>query len=266
MADSENKEEQPCKKRQKLPVDLGPPEEDEATTLRHIDALNAELRKGSPDLSLIARKLERTFSYRWKRINAPHLSVADIISEFPALSRRNFLAGEAERHGIFKPLESSYVELHSSLLTLMKYTKSRCKGYKEYFSKYQEDVDSCLNDDKKIGCGLQLAVQLLPSLFREDEAYLIADSKESIKSPAPVLTCEGSEYQLYINGVAILATKTSKFTNALEALFQAYWVFSLEYPKQIEKTLLFLESYIFRHKSKLPACVSTWATKIGMKV
>lgn len=96
--------------------------------------------------------------------------------------------------------------------------------------------------------------------------HKVTSSFQSIKSPAPVLTCEGSEYQLYINGVAILATKTSKFTNALEALFQAYWVFSLEYPKQIEKTLLFLESYIFRHKSKLPACVSTWATKIGMKV
>lgn len=263
---SEKEEVQPRKKRQKLKVDLEGHEDDEVTTRAHIDALNAELRKGSPDLAVIAVKMDRTFVYRWKRINDQRLSVADIISEFPALRRRNFLAGEAERHGILKPLENSYLQLHTSLLELMKYTKSRCKGYKEYFSKYQEDLDSSLNEDKRIECGLQFAVQLLPSLFREDATYLLADSNENIKSPAPVLTCEGGEYQLHINGAPLLATKSSKFTNALEALFQSYWVFSLEYPKEIEKTLLFLESYIFQHNTKLPACVSTWAKKIGMKL
>ena len=89
---------------------------------------------------------------------------------------------------------------------------------------------------------------------------------QNIKSPAPVLNCEGGEYQLHINGVTILITKALTFANALEAFFQSYWVFSLEYPKQIEKTLLFLEAYIFQHKCKLPASVCTWAKKIGMKL
>lgn len=70
------------------------------------------------------------------------------------------LAGEAERHGILKPLENSYLQLHTSLLELMKYTKSRCKGYKEYFSKYQEDLDSSLNEDKRIGKYLFLSLKV----------------------------------------------------------------------------------------------------------
>ena len=67
-------------------------EDDEVTTRAHIDALNAELRKGSPDLAVIAVKMDRTSVYRWKRINDQRLSVADIISEFPALRRRNFVS------------------------------------------------------------------------------------------------------------------------------------------------------------------------------
>lgn len=42
----------------------------------------------------------------------------------------------------------------------MKYTKSRCKGYKEYFSKYQEDLDSSLNEDKRIGKYLFISLKV----------------------------------------------------------------------------------------------------------
>jgi len=62
------------------------------TTLSHIDALKAEFRKGSPDLAMIARKMERTFAFRWKKINDPNLSVEDILSDFPSLRERNFVS------------------------------------------------------------------------------------------------------------------------------------------------------------------------------
>lgn len=61
------------------------------------------------------------------------------------------LAGEAERHGIFKPRSSTYQKFQSSLVDLMKYAKVRCKGYKGHSSMYQEDLDSTLDEDHRNG-------------------------------------------------------------------------------------------------------------------
>ncbi|XP_064110321.1 uncharacterized protein LOC135218105 [Macrobrachium nipponense] len=245
-------------------IDLEGPGDDEVTTLSHIDILKAECQKESPDLAMIARKMERTFAFRWKKINNPNLSVEDILLDFPALRERNFLAGEAERHGIFKPLWNTYLKLQTSLVELMKYAKLRSKNYKRHYSEYQEGMDSTLDEDQRTDLCARFALQLLPSLFKENEEYLLVHSQEDIKSPAPVLTFQGGDYQLHINGSSVFSRKNSKFTNAFESMFQSYFVFSLEYPKPIEKTLLFLESYIFQHNCKLPSCVCTWAEKIGM--
>lgn len=57
-----------------------------------MDALKAELRKGSPDLAVIARKMDRTFTFRWKKINDPNTSVEEILLDFPALRERNFVS------------------------------------------------------------------------------------------------------------------------------------------------------------------------------
>ncbi|XP_066978962.1 uncharacterized protein [Macrobrachium rosenbergii] len=107
VAETVDEEREACKKRQKLKIDLEGPGDDEVTTLIHIDILKAKYKKGSPDLAMIARKMERTFAFRWKKINDPNLSVEDILLDFPVVRERNFLAGEAERHGIFKPLWST---------------------------------------------------------------------------------------------------------------------------------------------------------------
>lgn len=95
-------------------------------------------------------------------------------------------------------------------------------------------------------------------------SYMAVSFFQNIISQAPVLTCDEGEYQLYINGMPLLLTKASKFTNALEALFQSYWVFALDYPREIKKTLLFLESHIFQHDCKLPASVWKWIRKLGI--
>lgn len=55
--------------------------------------MKAELKKGSPDFAVIARKMDRTFTYRWKKINDPKMSVEDILVDFPVLQERNFVSG-----------------------------------------------------------------------------------------------------------------------------------------------------------------------------
>lgn len=73
-------------------TDVEEPSDDEATTRSHIDILKAEYKKAKPDLSVIERKMKRTFAARWKMVNNPDLSLEDIISDFPALRERNFVS------------------------------------------------------------------------------------------------------------------------------------------------------------------------------
>ena len=98
--------------------------------------------------------------------------------------------------------------------------------------------------------------------------FLIGDndvSFQNVTHPSPVLVGEEDGFQLYINGDPIFLSKMTKFSSSCEALFQSYWVFALEYPKQMQKTLLFLEKYIFKSTTcTVPATVASWAKKLNL--
>ena len=91
-------------------------------------------------------------------------------------------------------------------------------------------------------------------------------SFQDMKSPAPVIAKQGQKYMVHIHSCPVLSSATNKFSNAVEALMQSFFVYSLEYPKEAEKTMYFLEYYLFNKKSKMPAAVHTWAKKIGMQL
>ena len=67
------------------------PAEAESTAAVEADVLELkrECHKSSPDLSLLCQMLDRTFAYRRSRIYNPELSVADVLSEYPALRLRS---------------------------------------------------------------------------------------------------------------------------------------------------------------------------------
>ena len=86
---------------------------------------------------------------------------------------------------------------------------------------------------------------------------------QNIKFPSPVIVIEGGQYQIYINGAHLLTKKMKTISNAIESLFQSYFVFALEYPKTLTKSLLFLERYVFQHQVKIPATVASWAKRLN---
>jgi len=81
-----------------------------------------------------------------------------------------------------------------------------------------------------------------------------------IKSPSPTLVAQ-KDFQVFINGEPVLNTKTTKFSAGFEALFHCFWVFALQYPKEIKNTMLFFEKFIFKGSPKAPASVMSWAKK-----
>ncbi|MPC86443.1 hypothetical protein E2C01_081271 [Portunus trituberculatus] len=64
------------------------------------------------------------------------------------------------------------------MVEIIKSAKLRCKEYRAHKSMYEEDMDSILDEDKRIDCSLRFVVQLLPSLFKENEQYLLVQSYE----------------------------------------------------------------------------------------
>lgn len=236
--------------------------EDDITIKRHIETLKAEALKVVPDEALIECKMERTFNYRKSMLHSPETCISDVLAEFPVLRQRNFIKLDGQRHGL-PPVIGIQSRYLGSLPELMKYGKQRCKKYGIYLLAYEDAQDSTTEASKKNDSAMLLGLQLLPSMFKEDEELLITDSVEKIKFPSPVIVLEGGQYQIYINGAHLLTKKMKTISNAIETLFQSYFVFNLEYPKKLTKSLLFLEIYVFHHKVKIPPTVASWAKRLN---
>ncbi|XP_063848490.1 uncharacterized protein LOC135093291 isoform X2 [Scylla paramamosain] len=135
------------------------------------------MRKNSPDFQLCQRKVERTPSYRPQRRYNLEVSVSEILEEFPTLWCRNFLSIETKSENDGIP-DETWDKLHTSLIHLIKFTKQPCKNF-QFYSRYMKNLDSTLNEEGKKEHRLLFAVQMIPSLFREDEEMVIVDSIES---------------------------------------------------------------------------------------
>lgn len=183
------------------PCDVQTSSEDATDTRHHLAILKSEMSKLSPDLEIITKKMNITASYRNEKLYDPAITLSDILSEFPALRVGRILENEAQRAGIVKSGES-FLKLSSSLPELIKFGKGRCKQFMKYHKKYVEDLDSATTQEQQAECSLLLALQLLPSLFREDEKLMLVESVEDIKDPTPVLTAR-MENTKYISTVLL---------------------------------------------------------------
>ncbi|XP_045105080.1 uncharacterized protein LOC123500425 [Portunus trituberculatus] len=127
------------------------------------------MRKSSPDFQLCQRKMERTY----------------LVQTTEEIQPGGFgLSIEAKNEDIGTP-DEMWDKLHTSLIHLMKFTKQRCKNFNKFYSRCMENLNNTLNGEERKEHGLLFAVQMIPSLFREDEEMVIVDNIEMIKSPSP---------------------------------------------------------------------------------
>lgn len=79
----------------------------------------------------------------------------------------------------------------------------------------------------------------------------------------PVITTDSKgHYLVVMDQVHLLQKAEVNFVLALEAWFSAFWVFSVEYPKDLFKTLMFCEN-ILGGVSKVPAAVTMWVKRLN---
>nr|XP_061822712.1 uncharacterized protein LOC133610451 [Nerophis lumbriciformis] len=142
----------------------------------------------------------------------------------------------------------------------------------------QRAINACLDDSVRRGLIRDAAILLLPSIFREDSSFLYTLLEEpSVPTPAIMLhnTHEGNPLQaqritLYLDGIQVLTEDSSMdISYAMSALMSLYIVFAVQYPKELRKTLIFIERFVLRIKdhSVVPIsvkrlvvsrCVAAW--------
>lgn len=65
--------------------------EDDTTVKMHLDLLSKDMRKGQPDIRLIADKMKRTVSFR-HRLCAESQASAEVLEKFPCLRLQLFVS------------------------------------------------------------------------------------------------------------------------------------------------------------------------------
>ena len=78
----------------------------------------------------------------------------------------------------------------------------------------------------------------------------------------PSLVCKNQKWTLHFDGQYLLTEPTATFMKAIQAWFAVFWIFSVEYPRQLRNVCLFLEKYIFGRKTSVPGVVARLADKI----
>ncbi|XP_061923407.1 uncharacterized protein LOC133663158 [Entelurus aequoreus] len=109
----------------------------------------------------------------------------------------------------------------------------------------QRAINACLDDSVRRGLIRDAAILLLPSIFREDSSFLYTLLEEpNVPTPAIMLhnTHEGNPLQvqritLYLDGIQVLTEGSSMdISYAMSALMSLYFVFAVQYPKELRKT------------------------------
>jgi hypothetical protein len=87
----------------------------------------------------------------------------------------------------------------------------------------------------------------------------------SILTPVIIRKDTGS-YCVRCDGELVLSTVEEHFTPALEAWLACFWIFSIEYPKQLANTMLYIERALLGCKGgRMPAIVTQWSARLASK-
>ena len=68
---------------------------------------------------------------------------------------------------------------------------------------------------------------------------------QNVQAVTPDIVKENkSEYLIQVEGQSLMRKPLEKFSVAIQAWFDSYWAFALEYPGGMKNTCLFIENFI----------------------
>ncbi|XP_061825799.1 uncharacterized protein [Nerophis lumbriciformis] len=229
--------------------------------------MSTEMLKVHPDLNSLKERMRRTYAYR-KTFMAT-AKAEEIIEKFPALKLPKILLWEMKEQFLVEADRRMVTEL-DRMATKTVQRASMC----DLKDCCQRAINACLDDSVRRGLIRDAAILLLPSIFREDSSFLYTLLEEpSVPTPAIMLhnTHEGNPLQaqritLYLDGIQVLTEDSSMdISYAMSALMSLYFVFAVQYPKELRKTLIFIERFVLGIKdhSVVPISVKRLYNCVG---
>nr|XP_054599286.1 uncharacterized protein LOC129163949 [Nothobranchius furzeri]XP_054599287.1 uncharacterized protein LOC129163950 [Nothobranchius furzeri] len=125
-------------------------------------------------------------------------------------------------------------------------------------------LDASETEEERRGQIVNAAVLLLPSVFKEDPQQLFVIDKDPVfPTPTVVLTDCRDEDPLQSEAITVkmdneeilLDDGSVDISLALAATFSLYHIFQVQYPKNLRKTVSFLETFVFKMKRSVPIAV-----------
>ncbi|XP_072772480.1 uncharacterized protein [Nerophis lumbriciformis] len=208
--------------------------------------MSTKMLKVHPDLNSLKERMRRTYAYR-KTFMAT-AKAEEIIEKFLALKLPKILLWEMKEQFLVEADRRMVTEL-VRMATKMVQRASMC----DLKDCCQRAINACLDDSVRQGLIRDAAILLLPSIFREDSSFLYTLLEEpSVPTPATMLhnTHEGNPLQaqritLYLDGIQVLTEDSSMdISYAMSELMSLYIVFAVQYPKELRKTLIFIERFV----------------------
>ncbi|XP_065653722.1 uncharacterized protein LOC136080684 isoform X2 [Hydra vulgaris] len=232
--------------------------EDHISIKKHQDALKKEIKKQTPNFDLIQDKMKRTCGYRQLFCHAH--ATAEVLEEFPCLRLNIFFTADVILlYGVdVTKLEMKLLSLYNAVI---KEAARRCKKYCEYSTMINKHLEETLDNGKRQDWKVMLVTLLLPSLFGEKEELFFPLPKQEIPL-SPVILPQDDEWNISVDKEVLFPKTICTFSEAFQAWFAAFWIFSIEFPKGLINTCQFLEKVLLGGKGKVPNVVSKWGNRL----
>ncbi|XP_066542286.1 sterile alpha motif domain-containing protein 3-like isoform X2 [Hoplias malabaricus] len=217
-----------------------------------VKTMAEEVKKVRPNMLFLQEQMTKTRGYRRTYISSH--STREILMEFPCLKLPEILLLEMKdlQH---IDIDKQVTTVLSKMAPMILLRASRTAVIKRCL----ETIEDCQEGPVKKGLQLEAAILCLPSLFSEDSSLLFtAEESDTLDIVTPQIILSGCKEGVPLQYSLVKVTMDKEImvddctdvSLALGVLFGTYFVFGVEYPKGLKKTLTFLEAFVFKMKEE----------------
>ncbi|XP_077103082.1 sterile alpha motif domain-containing protein 3-like [Siphateles boraxobius] len=230
-------------------VDAG---EDERSIREHLRVMKEETEKLRPNIELLKERMALIKCYR-KNFVSNH-STEETISEFPCFRLAKMLLWDLRDHTNVDVDQQILSQLSVMAPQVLQVSRSPLR------EKFRRVIDDCEDGRLKKGLQLEAAILLLPALFKEDPGLLFEVEGHAQTcppdTPTPKMVLKGCreghpmQYDhivIMLDGQSI-TEESEDISMALGLVLCVYFLFGIQYPKGLKKTLTFLECVVLKMK------------------
>ncbi|XDV25431.1 hypothetical protein PO909_029351 [Leuciscus waleckii] len=230
-------------------VDAG---EDERSIREHLRVIKEETEKLRPNIELLKERMALIKCYQRNFVS--NHSTEETISEFPCFRLAKMLLWDLRDH--------TKVDVDQQILSQLSVMAPRVLQVSRSPPKetFRRVIDDCEDGRLKKGLQLEAAILLLPALFKEDSGLLFEVEGHAQTcppdTPTPKMVLKGCRegHPMQYDHIAIMldgqsiTEESEDISMALGLVLCVYFLFGIQYPKRLKKTMTFLECVVLKMK------------------